>query len=668
MKVIGYGSMTVGNKRWSIGSLYACLAVIMTVSAFVLVRFGPMPVLSANAVLADGIVGMVEVADRINLVTWWVSGLLLIVVARWFYENDLNVAAKKNNAYFYFAGIVGFIVLAAYTWDVDLTETDNTVPFTVTNLFVGAAVFVVYLFIARSASKLKDGLSKTYLLVISFIAVPILWQAPNAVRDPGHFIYTANEMAAVAAGNFPLADFVPQYSTLLSFPIAPMLMLFPDSPEIVVISWFIAMQIFCIGAPITLAVRTFGWSVLPLGIGLVLIPSIATSISGSTGSAATYFAVMPLRYVGPVALLIVLSWYYKKPLSQGDPILASSKRGFRSDLVLGASCGMVALNNPDFGIPAVGACFLVLIIAAPKPLMGLRHTFFALIGFLGVFLTYSSIGGAIGKPVNWHYWLFFQQVFGSAGYMAVPMPAFGEHIGFVLTFCAGCVIGAVGVARSRSESEKVITSSKQRAIALLYISLWSLGTLAYFSSRSFATTLWGGHIFQLGLTIMFASVYLVGELGNMKSERKTSYFHLLPPVVALFLSGTLLSSLLFGLPPIQGTSAALFGSGGEFPVLAEQAKLMNNWKVRGKSSGQILPMSNLIELRTGVNSLSLFNHPLNLSVSDLFMEEQCKILLKSNVKILYYSKVNRELYSHPQCQQLTGTLDILDPDQLVNDD
>ena len=640
----------------------------MTVSAFVLVRFGPIPVLTPNAMLADGVVGMVEVADRINLLTWWVSGLLLIVAARWFYKNDHNVAVEKNNSYFYFAGIVGAIVLAAYTWDVDLTDTDNTVSFTVTNLFVGAAVFMVYLLIARSASRLSYGLSKTYLLAISFIAVPILWQAPNAVRDPFHFVYTANEMAAVAAGNFPLADFIPQYSTLLSFPIAPMLLLFSDSPEMVVISWFITMQIFCIGAPITLAVRSLGWSVLPLGIGLVLFPSIASTWTGSTGSSATYFAVMPLRYVGPVALLTVLSWYYKKPLNQGDPFLAFSKRRFWSNFILGASCGMVALNNPDFGIPAVGACFLVLIIAAPKLLTGLRHIFFALIGFLGVFLTYSSIGGAFGKPVNWHYWLFFQQVFGSAGFMAMPMPAFGEHIGFVLTFSAGCVIGAVGVVRSRSESKTVVTSSGQRAITLLYISLWSLGTLAYYSSRSFATTLWAGHIFQLGLTIMFASVYLVGELGSMKSERNTNHFHLLPPVVALFLSGSLLASLLFVLPSIQDTSAALFNSGKEFPVLAEQAKLMNKWKVRDKSTGQILPMSNLIELRTGVNSLSLFNHPSNLSVSDLFMEEQCNVLLKSKIKILYYSKVSRKLDSHPQCQQITGTLEILDPDEIVSDD
>lgn len=653
------------KTRWNIGGVYASLAVVTTVSTFLLVKIAPTPVLTPNELLTDGVVGLIEVADRINLFVWWISGIILIVMARYFSKEGQVTDIKKRDTSFYIAGVVGAIILAAYTWDFDLTETDNTESFTITQLGIGTALFVAYLWIARSESKISTGLSKSYLLVISFFAVPILWQAPNGVRDPGHFPYTANEMAAVAAGNFPLSDFIPQYSTLLSFPIAPILLIFRGTPELVVMLWFITMQVFCIGVPIALAVKTAGWSVLPLGIGVVLIPSIASSFTGGMGSAATYFAGMPLRYVGPIILLLVLWRRLNRPLLQVGPVRMWHSQSIRSTVLVGATCGLVALNNPDFGIPAVISCFVVLIVISPGLLIGLKQVVIALIGFVIVFLTYSLVGIVIGKPVNWYDWLFFQRVFGSAGFMAMPMPAFGEHLGYMLTFAAGCVIGSVGIARSRNESMSNSKTRTQRACALLYISLWSLGTLAYFSSRSYASTLWAGHIFQLGLTVLFASVFLLGEYNNAKEGRENRGFNLLPPVVALCLSGTLLASLFLRLPPLQLTSVALVNSKSEYPSLAKQAKLLSRQEAHEMRTGQLLPMSNLIELRTGINSLSLFNHPSNMEVSDLVTSRQCEFLSKSKVEYLYYSDDSRKLDSHPLCLELSKTLQTLDPDELM---
>jgi hypothetical protein len=653
------------KTRWSIGGVYAALAVVTTVSTFLLVKIGPTPVLTPNELLTDGVVGLVEVADRINLFVWWISGMILIVMARCCPIEGQVIDVKTKDSSFYIAGVVGAIILAAYTWDFDLTETDNTQSFTIPQLGIGAALFMAYLVVARSDSKISNGLSKSYLLVISFFVVPILWQAPNGVRDPGHFPYTANEMAAVAAGNFPLSDFVPQYSALLSFPIAPILLLFRGTPELVVMLWFITMQVFCIGAPIALAVKSAGWSVLPLGIGVVLIPSIASTFTGGTGSAATYFAGMPLRYVGPIILLVVLWRSLDKTFLQVGPVRMWHSQSIKSTVLVGAICGLVALNNPDFGIPAVISCFVVIIVVSPRLLVGLRQVVIALIGFVIVFLSYSLVGIVIGKPVNWHDWLFFQRVFGSAGFMAMPMPAFGEHLGYVLTFTAGCVIGSVGIARSRNGMTSNSKTRTQRACALLYISLWSLGTLAYFSSRSYASTLWAGHIFQLGLTILFASVYLLGEYSNAKEGREIKRFNLMPPVVALCLSGTLLASLFLRLPSLQDTSVALVNSKSEYPSLAKQAELLSGEEAREMRTGQLLPMSNLVELRTGINSLSLFNHPSNMEVSDLVMSRQCEILLKSKVEFLYYADDSRKLDSHPLCLQLAKTFQTLDPDELM---
>lgn len=561
------------------------------------------------------------------------------------------------------SAIVSALVFATFTWDFDPAGTDNTATLGLGELLIGTVFLVVLGWLAVSRSVSADGIARGASILLVAVAVPMLWQAPNAIRDPGHFPFTANEMAAVAAGKFPLSDFVPQYSTLLSFPIAPALRLFSSTPEAVVVVWLIALQVFCVAVPLVVVRKAAGWTLVPIGIGLVGIPILALA-GGSSHSASTYFAGMPLRYVGPMSLLLVLIGRLSKLNVRCGPVWASCRSRFR-DLWLGVACGLVLINNPDFGGPAVGACFVVMLVSQLS-WRGARDVAFLMsVGLICSFAGYSILGFVIGKPVDWGYWLLFQRVFGSAGYFAMPMPSFGEHLGYVMTFLAGAALGLSGVLQARRRNGHVSVAIV--AAALLYVSLWSLGSLAYFSSRSYSSTLWGGHIFQLGTTVFLAFSFVLCFLRSDPERHPKVLFESGPSIAVVAVSMLFIGGLVTRLPSIQTTSAALYASSSVYPELAEVSQQMiadtNQPEV---GAAQILPMSNLVELRTGVRSLALFNHPSNVSASDAFMEQQCRLLMKSLPSYLYYQRESRSLDSHVACGQELRDVESVDPYELKN--
>jgi hypothetical protein len=94
------------------------------------------------------------------------------------------------------------------------------------------------------------------------------------------------------------------------------------------------------------------------------------------------------------------------------------------------------------------------------------------------------------------------------------------------------------------------------------------------------------------------------------------------------------------------TSKLLFESKREFPLLADYANRINaqssydaNFPLKSRE-GQIFSMSNLIELRTGVKSLSIFNDTYYLYLSDVFMMKQCEVLEATTAQKIFYLETN----------------------------
>ena len=337
------------RAKFRVGSVFAFSAISITLLTFVIAKFTQ----SVTKILPSFLISSVEPADRVILFSWWAFGLLLISFAFFNTTRMRNVGTdftEGSTSGVYIAGLIGAIVYSSYVWDFDILDTDNIIRTGQSDYFLGIVILSLLCLLALSSNENSINLSKFLTVLGSFLMFPILWQAPNGVRDAYHFLFTSDELAAVAAGKFPLSDYIPQYSNLLSFPVAPFLKFFSSS-EMVVMIWLFLLQIFCLAIPTTIAIKLTNWSIAPLTFLLVWLPAVATGDPKTLNSASTYFAAMPIRYVGPIALLGMLLLWIKQYFIN----VRNVKSPTRSDLLLGICIGLVVLNNPDFGAPAAAA-------------------------------------------------------------------------------------------------------------------------------------------------------------------------------------------------------------------------------------------------------------------------------------------------------------------------
>ena len=119
----------------------------------------------------------------------------------------------------------------------------------------------------------------------------VLLQTPSSLRDPWHFFFTANELAAPAAGMIPLANFVPWYTSLLGYPIAPILRLIPSESVIVLLFWLLFLEAICLILPVIIAYKIVGHHAALLSILLMV------SLITVQPSANSYFQVFPIRTI-----------------------------------------------------------------------------------------------------------------------------------------------------------------------------------------------------------------------------------------------------------------------------------------------------------------------------------------------------------------------------------
>jgi hypothetical protein len=624
--------------------LFSLLITFITLSSFLSTNY-----IRGKARLLIGAAnesGSIQPADFINLLTWWVTALILISVVLIGFRPGSSQKLGNTESHLLTRPLellAVMIVALSYTYSFDPFNTVNVRLFSPAVLIIGLILYVVSVTFIYKSWRISEATVKIIGRTAAVFTIPALWQAPNTIRDTFHFYFVSNELAATAVGKYAFSDFIPQYTALLGLPIVPFLRQFSNSPEAVLLLWVIFLQVFCIYIPILLIDRPSRRSITPLWIVLVIFPSIAMTGYGNINGINTYFQTFPIRFVGPMALVFALNWLLKKfDLSSGNIKKHSLLMNIRTTS-FGIVCGLVVLNNLDFGLAAVLAAGVVIYLSLNRSQIKFHQIGLLFIGFFSVFIVYSLVGLAIGKPVNWENFFLFQKLFGTSGYGAVPMAPFGPHIGFFITFCAGCCVGTIGTLEAKNST----SSSNKNSVArvLLFVSIWALLSLVYFSGRSYSSTLWVGHIFQLSLVVFFGTIYVVEELRSKRWARD-SVLRLGPILGALFVSGAMLASSTFRLPPISVTSKLLFESKREFPLLADYANRINaqssydaNFPLKSRE-GQIFSMSNLIELRTGVKSLSIFNDTYYLYLSDVFMMKQCEVLEATTAQKIFYLETN----------------------------
>jgi hypothetical protein len=210
----------------------------------------------------------------------------------------------------------------------------------------------------------------------------------------------------------------------------------------------------------------------PLAALALYAPFVATSLFVVEGGDVerfdygNYYMMFPIRYAGPY----LLAWLTARQLDGDRP---------RRPELLFAAAGLVALNNTDFGLPALGATLVALLCARPPRRAGdvaalARQLALGLAAALAAVSVLTLLRA--GTLPHLGLLLRYARLFGVAGFGNLPTPLLGFHLVVVATFLAALTTAVVRVARG--DAETTLTGM------LAWTGVFGIGATAYYVYRS----------------------------------------------------------------------------------------------------------------------------------------------------------------------------------------
>jgi hypothetical protein len=464
-------------------------------------------------------------------------------------------------------------------------------------------------------------------LSLAFAGASLI-QDVQHLRDPYHFTFTGDELSAVAAGRFPLVDYIPQYTNLLSYPIAPFMRLLPDQAGQIALIWILVLQLLTLAAVLALPLIVGGWRMLAPA-ALVLTAVICISSNAFSTKVTTYFAIMPLRLVLPILLLLATLLLLRRQ--------SSGRRRLVVAFVLGLGGAVTAINNPDFGAPALLVVLVTLLLTSRgwNSLFSVAAAF--VLGSVIPFLIYSLVFLAFGRHVDWTSLLFFQRIFGSEGFMQVAMSAFGLHIAVASLYASVCSIGLLLLVLARQRPESRI---RLHGLLLFLVGSYSLLSLVYFAGRSLVPTLLGGTSVQAALVLVSTLPLLnigIRSLGQQGAKSKVTAQIGVAFGFTAVAAG--LSLLMLAQVPSNAIVWTAAGTSGDAQDLnSEILSALKSQSVSTEGLSQALTSPSLTQIETGILSASLFNSPAYFGLARAFTSTQCESRLPEGTDKLLISK------------------------------
>lgn len=347
------------------------------------------------------------------------------------------------------------------------------------------------------------------LAISLVIYLPSLIQTPWVVIDPYHSALIVNELLGPFYGHYGLATEVPQYTSLLGLPLVPVLALIPH-PLAVTFAYLSLLSIATIVGVVAIAFKTLPKHLRYLSL-LLTVPLILVKVQPQPtykGSIAALHSALPVRTLPVVVVGLLLIW-------------SARRADKRSIVIVGAAAGAAALNNFEFGVPALIAALLVCCLRTPGKFARLLRVgaLFAA-GALIPVVSYISLLLGLGQPIELRAWTAFVLAFGS-GAASMPMPLVGTHLLVVMLLVAGGITGIFVLRRlSRISSEfgpPEVGRLTAAASTSAFFGLAGLGSFGYYIGRS--VTSGQLQIFLLFLApIICAQLSLVRTLGNSRRD------------------------------------------------------------------------------------------------------------------------------------------------------
>jgi len=265
-------------------------------------------------------------------------------------------------------------------------------------------------------------------------------------NPPGNDLipWDMSEAFAILDGRTPLVDFRAQYSQLWPYPTALVLALFGTTIGV----WTATMATIS-GLALLAIYASFRRIARSAVLALALyVPFLATGLFiqhdpfGHRYSTAALFSAWPLRYAGPY----LLAWLVVRHCDGAAP---------RRPWLLFVAAGLVALNNPEFGLGALAGTLLALAcvqrVASPRAAARLLGAAALGVGCALALVALLTLVRAGSLPhLGWV--LEFPHLYGVDGWFTGPMAPIGLHVAMYLTFGAALVVGVVRALRGGEQA------------------------------------------------------------------------------------------------------------------------------------------------------------------------------------------------------------------------
>ena len=588
---------------------------------------GPKPYFQTSQLLIDPVTGLIDRRDSLILFGWYAIATISSFFVYWQISqtNSNEFVPVLRSKRLHRILTIAFILIFVCNLFIDLDDqgTGNVPTLTIREALIATLFWLIVGFVwfrSRNCTLLFRSIIACGLLIRP---LSVFIQTPSSLLEAGHFEFIANELAAPAAGMIPLVNFVPWYSNLLGFPIAPILHLVPSESVMVILIWLLFLQAICLALPTIIAYKIAGKHAALLSL-LVMI-----SLMTARPWINSYFATFPIRTIFPCLLLGLLV----------SCVQNIQTFRFRSSIFLGVMSGLALLNNIESGLPSLLALIFTVLLLYRSIWNFARTVLSILFGVFLVFGLYSFFVLSIGRALHLSYVIIPLKIVVSGGFFQASMAVGGYHNIFAIFFISGMATSSFLFFRA----QKIGSVSLKRIAALMsFSSSWGLIGMVYFSGRSFTSTLLAGSTYALGLMTVSVMIWIFIDWQFVSDvlTHKTQNLNIISSLVILlfFYIATTVLTRMDAIPVWRQAGTEWNGETNRTVILKSTNEQINRLKIENQSRPpqvvQIYTLSNILELTTGIEAGLVTSDPRYLSMFREFQNIQCQYILGSEFNII----------------------------------
>lgn len=502
----------------------------------------------------------------------------------------------------------------------------------------------------------KYSISKWILRLLSFVilisTIPAILQGGASIIDPYHSEYVINELLAVASGNIPYVDFIPQYGQLYAWLIAPLAHILSANSLVTIGLYLMSFgTLTAIFIGVWIVYRALGSKSLSLSVLLVIPFTSLSQFPGRKEYAGTIYdllsavpgRILPGMLIGLLTINLLIS--------QKRPLVLTATLGFLS--------GIGLWINQDFTFAAGLVATIAIVIFASTDK---SRSYYFISYAVGVF-SYPLALAITGRTVRFDSIGFFIIQY-TSGYMAEPIQTPGPVL-IVLPLIVAITCASVQPLIKQRFKKTMLPADQNRALVTAsFFSSWSFIGFAYYLNRSYASGQM--QILLLPLSVAMASFFYFivlksdGKLPwtaktffqavtwNKKTlQQSVSYLGL-----ALIMSLPMATIIAFPKPSLEIDRLTNAPKDHQWPF-ASTTDVISKIKVATQTIplekiGYVGNSGNYIELVTGVKSANLLNSPWDMPPAPVPLKVGCDYISKVNREYLIVDEVGKrvqELFS-----------------------